>query len=504
VESITRRELLERTARLALAAGAVPLAGRFAEVASSAPPGIYGQLARTLQGDVVVPGDSSYARSRVLFNTRFDGVHPHAVVFCESAVDVERTLVWARKHALRVVPRSGGHSYGGYSVSPGVVVDVSRMSRVVAAPQRRAIVGAGARLIDVYDTLSRHGVTVPAGTCPTVGIAGLALGGGIGFAARKFGLTCDNLLEATVVTASGRALVCNAHEHADLYWALRGGGGGNFGIVTRLVFRTHPVANVATCSLEWPWADARRVVDAWQKWAPHAADGLFSVCNLSCAGGAAPRVTAAAQFFGSPQQLKTLIDPLTSTGSPTRVSVSARSYMDAVRLWAGCSGTVAECHLPPQGGLGRSTFKGKSDYANKPLSAHGIDVLVRRIESRGSAGSGSAIVLLDSSGGAINRVPKGATAFVHRDALFSLQYLAYWQPTDPSAVAAANLTFLRNLYGAMRPYVSGFAYQNYIDPELSSWKHAYYGSNLGRLVSVKRRYDPGNAFHFRQSIPMRV
>src|SRR5207247_6096094 len=164
----------------------------------------------------------------------------------------------ARRHALRIVARSGGHSYGGYSTTPGVVVDVSRLKAVALDRHGRAVVGAGARLIDVYETLAQHGRTVPAGSCPSVGIAGLALGGGVGFAARKFGLTCDNLLQATIVTASGRALVCNAHEHADLYWALRGGGGGNFGIVTRLVFRTHPVANVATCTLEWPWADARR------------------------------------------------------------------------------------------------------------------------------------------------------------------------------------------------------------------------------------------------------
>jgi hypothetical protein len=503
VDALTRREFVERAGGIALGIGFAPLAG-LADVASSATPGIYGQLARSLRGDVVVPADAGYARARVLYNTRFDGIHPRAVAFCESLTDVERTVTWARKHGVRIVPRSGGHSYGGYSVSPGVIVDVSRLNRVAVAGRNRAVVGAGARLIDVYSGLWQHRVTIPAGTCPTVGIAGLTLGGGIGFAARKFGLTCDSLVEATIVTARGQALVCNAHQHADLYWALRGGGGGNFGVVTRLVFRTHPVGNVATCSLEWPWSDARQVVQAWQKWAPHAPDGVFSVCNLSCAGGGSPRITAAAQLFGTAQQLKTLIAPLTATGSPTRVSVDARSYFDAVRMWAGCSGTVAECHLPPQGTLGRSTFKGKSDYANRPFSAAAIDTLVRGIESRRTGGTGRAIVLLDSSGGAINRVPKAATAFVHRDGLFSLQYLAYWDVTDPPAVGTANLVFLRDLYRAMRPHVSGFAYQNYIDPELSSWKHAYYGSNLARLVAVKRRYDPGNVFRFRQSIPPRV
>jgi hypothetical protein len=504
VEAITRRELLERTGRAALAAGTFPLAGRLAGLARSTPPGIYGQLARTLQGEVVVPGDPSYAHSRVLYNTRFDGLHPHAVVFCETLADVERTVHWAGRHKIRIVPRSGGHSYGGYSVSQGAVVDVSRLNRITLGAQSRAAVGAGARLIDVYDALWQHGLTVPAGTCPTVGIAGLTLGGGIGFAARRFGLTCDNLVEAAVVTAAGRALVCNAHQDADLYWALRGGGGGNFGIVTRLVLHTHPVSQVATYTLEWPWSDARRVVQAWQTFAPHAPDGFFSVCNLNCAGGGSPRITSAGQFFGTPQQLKTLINPLASTGSPTRVAVNSHTYMEAVRIWAGCSGTVAQCHLPPQGTLGRSTFKGRSDYANKPLSAYGIDTLVRGIESRAAGGSGSGIVLLDSSGGAINRVPKGATAFVHRDALFSLQYLAYWGAADPPAVGAANLRFLRNLYAAMRPYVSGFAYQNYIDPELPHWLRAYYGSNLQRLVAVKRRYDPGNVFQFRQSIPTRL
>src|SRR4051794_2763317 len=288
VEQISRRELLERGGRLALA---LPLAGPLAWAAP--PTGIFAELARRLQGDVVTPGEAGYDQARVLYNTRFDAVRPRAVVFCESLQDVERTVHWARKHKVRIAPRSGGHSYGGYSTTTGVVVDVSRIAAVSVDAQHRAAVGAGARLIDVYDRLWLRGVTVPAGTCPTVGIAGLALGGGIGFAARKFGLTCDNLVEARIVLANGKALNCNAREHPDLYWALRGAGGGSFGIVTRLVFRTHPVGMVSTYSLEWPWADARRVVAAWQRLAPHAPDGLFSVLNLNAGGGAAPHITSA-------------------------------------------------------------------------------------------------------------------------------------------------------------------------------------------------------------------
>jgi FAD binding domain/Berberine and berberine like len=501
VRQLTRRQLLARGTALAL--GAAPLADRLVEAAWASSRGIFDELATGLRGDVVRPGVSGYDQARLLYNMRFDSVDPRAVVFCESLADVQKTVRWARRHKVRIVARAGGHSYGGYSTTSGVIVDVSRLDHVSLDVKRRAVVGAGARLIDVYDKLSRHGRTVPAGTCPTVGIAGLALGGGIGFAARKFGLTCDNLLEATVVLANGRAVVCNAHQDPDLFWALRGGGGGNFGIVTRLVFRTHPVDKVATYALEWPWSDAKRVVQAWQKVAPHAPDGFFSVLNLNALAetSSSPRISSGGQFFGSEDRLRTLLKPLANAGTPSRFTVKTRSYFDAQLMWAGCSGTVEDCHLPPQGHLGRSTFKAASSYGDRALTSPGIDTLIRSIEARRATGSGSGAVLLDSYGGVINRVAKDATAFVHRDALFSLQYLAYW---DSSSPAASNIGWLRSFRAAMRPYLSPFAYQNYIDPDLSDWRHAYYGSNLPRLVGVKRRYDPQDVFRSRQSIPVRL
>jgi FAD/FMN-containing dehydrogenase len=477
---LTRRQLLARGA--ALAFGAVPFADALAEAAP--PAGIFRALDRSIRGEVIQRGAPGYNAARVLYDTRFDGVKPQAIAYCESLVDVQKTVRWARKHGVRIVPRSGGHSYGGYSTTSGVIVDVSRLHAISVTADGRAAVGAGAHLLDVYTSLAARGRMIPGGTCPTVGIGGLTQGGGIGLSGRKFGLTCDNLLEATVVLADGSVAVANAHQHEDLFWALRGGGGGNFGIVTRYVFRTHPASDVTTYSLEWPWSDAKNVVQAWQQLAPHAPDELASVLNVSAVAGGGASITSAGQFFGSEAALRSLLAPLATTGSPTRYTTTPRTFLGAVHYFAG-------------GGSGRSTFAAKSSISNVNLSSAGIDALLHQIESKRTAGTGSGIVLLDSWGGAINRVAKTKTAFVHRDALFSLQYLAYW---NAGAAAAPNVAWLRRCHAAMRPYVSAFAYQNYIDPDLSTWPHAYYGTNLSRLRQVKRRYDPHNVFHFKQSI----
>jgi FAD/FMN-containing dehydrogenase len=482
VDALDRRELLERAGRVALASGVVGSLPAWTRPAAAAPAPRLGELARALDGDLVVRGASGYAQARLLHSTRFDGVHPRAVAFCETVADVQRSIRWARKYGVRIAARSGGHSYGGYSTTQGLVVDVSRLAAIrVDRAGGTAAVGAGTRLGRVYETLAQAGVTIPAGSCQTVAIAGLALGGGVGFASRRFGLTCDNVRRLTIVTADGRARTCDARQNADLFWACRGGGGGNFGIVTGFTFRVHPVGTVTTYRLTWPWAEAAAAVAAWQRFAPDAPDGHFSVLSLG-SGGGTPGIGSSGQFFGSEADLRELLRPLLAAGTPT-LSVRTRSYAEAMRYWGG--------------GTGRSTFAAKSDYALRPLSRAGIDTLVRWIAARAAdSAPGGGTILLDSYGGAINRVAKSATAFVHRDALFSAQYLATW----PAGAAAANLRWLRGFHAAMRPYFSGFAYQNYIDPELPGWERAYYGSSYSRLQRVKRAYDPENVFRFAQSV----
>ena len=177
-------------------------------------------------------------------------------------------------------------------------MDLSRLDGIAVSADRRTVqVGAGARLIDVYTALAARGLTIPAGSCPTVGIGGHAQGGGIGLASRAFGTTSDNIAALTIVTADGKALSCDARTNSDLFWACRGGGGGNFGVVTGFTFTTHRVSSASWFFASFPWSRAADVIRAWQAWAPNAPDELFSICSLST-GSPGPVVTVFGQWMG--------------------------------------------------------------------------------------------------------------------------------------------------------------------------------------------------------------
>ena len=298
-----------------------------------------------------------------------------------------------------------------------------------------------------------------------------------------------------MVTADGVVRQCNPQRNPGLFWACRGGGGGNFGVATRFTFTTHPASTATIFRAGWSWSEAARVVDAWQRWAPNAPDELFSLLSLEATDSGGTRVGSSGQFFGTSSQLQALLAPFFAAGAtPVTVDLRTLPYLDAMLLWAGCSEAL---HCTLGDGVGRSTFAAKSDYVTTPLSSAGIDRLLRAIEARAAAPA-RASVLLDAYGGVINRVPKGATAFVHRDALFSSQYIAGWDPPAGGPAASALLLAPEHARGH-RPHVSGQAYQNYIDADFHAGPRLLRVELCG-LRRVKRRYDPKNVFRFAQSI----
>ncbi len=473
-------------------------------------------LSRSLQGRLVRPSSPSYAVDVESYNPIFDGAHPKAIAYCASAADVASAIRFARQHDIQLSVRSGGHSYGGWSTGPGLVIDVSPMNQVhVNAASGLATVGSGTRLIDLYAALAPHNLAVPGGSCPSVGIAGLTLGGGFGVLGRKLGLTCDSLQSAQVVLASGTTVTCDEGHHSDLFWALRGGGGGSFGVVTSFTFVTHPLGPVGSLglfTLVWPWSAASAVTEAWQSWAPEAPDALWSNCLLVASqstpsgDAAAARVTGV--YLGAQSNLQVLVDALVSEvgTSPFTNFVGSAGYLDTMQIEGGCEGdSIAACHLPsqnPAGRLTRAPFVAKSNIIDSKLSRSGISALLAAVEQRQSSPvlSGGGVVL-DASGGVINRVAPDATAYVHRRALATLQYSANWTVTSPASLVEANRAWIKAAWESMQPFVSSGAYSNYADPDLVGWQQAYYGSNFARLTRVKSVYDPENVFHFPQSIP---
>ncbi|WP_406452803.1 FAD-binding oxidoreductase [Streptomyces sp. NBC_00876] len=475
---------------------------------SPAVPADWPALARSLDGSLVRPGDAAYPTARQLYNTRFDGQKPAAVAYVRHEADIRECLAFARRSSTPVSIRSGGHSYAGWSSGNGrLVLDVSSLSRV----GRDGTIGAGARLLGVYQGLAAHGLTIPGGSCPTVGISGLTLGGGHGVASRAYGLTCDSLTSARIVTADGKTLTADARHHPDLFWALRGAGNGNFGVVTELAFRTRPAPQTVTAYMSWPWSRARSVITAWQEWGPDQPDEIWSAAHVAAGpGGGNPTVSVSAFSLGTYGDLQNAVDRLADRigASASSVLLRRRSYQEAMLVYAGCTGiTDAQCHLPgttpgrtSQGTLQRETYAGASDFYDRSLPPAGVQALLDRTEAftriSGSEGGGGSIALT-ALGGAVNRVDPQATAFVHRRSRMLAQYIGAWRP---GTSGTAQQKWLKNTCSALRPYASGAAYQNYTDPTLKNWRQAYYGTAAARLSKVKKSYDPDGFFTYPQSL----
>jgi FAD/FMN-containing dehydrogenase len=473
-------------------------------------------LQRRLHAHTLIrPGQPSYVLARQLFEPRFDSIEPAAIAYCHTSADVATCLSFVRTFGIPVRARSGGHSYAGWStVADGLIIDVSGISSVSFrdyGPRYHTVtVGAGVDLMHFYAELAARGLSVPAGSCPTVGIAGLTLGGGVGVLSRRYGLTSDTLEAVQLVTASGSVLDCDDTHDSDLFWACRGGGGGNFGVATSFTFRAQRLDTLQVFSLTWPWSDAARVVHAWQAWAPHAPDRLWSTMHLSAPFGGPPTLSVGGTYAGSQPGLAGHLDDLSfriGTGPATEF-IRPESYLNAMLLEADCAAIpLHSCHTGAGGQLPRVPSFAKSSFFTRPLRSSGIRALLAGIERlRGIQGAegGLGTVALDACGGAMNEYSPTATAFVHRNALFLAQFSTTWTSRGARSGVDNQHRWLRAYHRSLLRHASGQAYQNYIDPDLADWRWAYYGANYDRLTQVKTAYDPTNLFSFPQSIEPRL
>lgn len=470
-----------------LRSGEKPLRAGLSEAATADP--IDELVIPPADGKVLRPGDPEF-NNLLPFNLRTT-VRPAVIAQCRTAHGVSLALQWARLHGFALCGHGGGHSYEGFSSCSGIMVDVRKMDAVVIdVANQTARIGAGSLLGDVAEKLFAKKFALPAGTCKPVGIAGLTLGGGHGVSSRKFGLTADNLLSAQMVDATGTQLTASPTVNPDLFWALRGGGGGNFGIVTEFMFKVHPVNRVIAFRIVWPNNFPTAVLREWQEFAQSAPDELGFVLVMSGSQGRITGIRCSGLYHPvtasqtpTVSKLRTLLNPLLSIGNPT-FTTSQFTYIEAARYFAG------------SGDPNRVYFKGKSDYSTGPLTTAGISTFISSLRNSASAVAG----IFEAYGGAINRIPEADTAFPHRGSTrFCLQYYAEW---SSSSATNQKVAAVRALYAAMRPHLPGFSYANYIDLDLINYAAAYYKGNLPRLQAVKQQYDPGNFFHFAQSIPL--
>ena len=460
-------------------------------------------MAARLTGRVVYPGDPGWDDARKNFNQRFD-VQPRAVVYCQNVPDVVNAIRWARETGVPLRARSGRHNYEGYSlVDGGLIVDLGDIDHVrVDRDAAVAEIGAGAYMLECSERLAEVGVTTPLATGPTVGLGGLVLGGGFGMTSRKFGLACDNLVEVEIVSASGEVMRASAASHPDLFWACRGGGGGNFGIATQFRLRVHPVSQVAAFVLQWDWSQFDALVTRWQDWAPAVDDGLSAALQLN--------VGRLIKLYGmySPDDAAALgnaaalLAPLVEAVPPAQSTITPLPFLTASRMFfgeAGLSVSPTEPSWPVYVHSDQQIFKSTSAAVMSPLPAAAIALVRGFLEAPPTLAAQPvqvSMVQMLPGGGAPSRVAPDATAVYLREARFFLQYDGYWvAPQD----AAPTMAWVRQMRTAMQPYTQG-AYVNYVDSDLTDPLQEYYGPNLPRLRDVKRRYDPDNVFNFPQSI----
>ncbi len=448
------------------------------------------ELREAVRGEIVTPGDPGYTEACRIWNGAHDGRRPAVVARCASAADVIAAVGFARSNDLTIAVRGGGHSVAGFSsCDDGIVIDLSPMAGVRVDPAaRRAFVGGGAVWADVDHETQAHGLATTGGLVSTTGVAGFTLGGGIGWTMRKFGLACDNLAAADVVTADGRLIRASETENADLLWGLRGGG-GNFGIVTQFELDLHPLGPMVYAGpVFYPAEAGRDLLRAFREWAPGAPDEATALVNLTTAP---PLPVIPEEWHG-----KKVVALIAASAGPLE---QGEALFGAVR---GVAEPVADLLGPMPYGVIQTLIdplwgKGIHAYFKATNLARLDDELIDRLcEIHLAAPGPQAEIHVHQMGGAVGRVAEGATAFAERSMPYVLNAVTGWHD---EGLGAAHREWARTVVAAASDASTGRAYVNFLgDPDAA--RTSYGEDTYARLVSLKNEYDPTNVFRLNQNI----
>lgn len=514
----SRREFLTAGALVAAGTALTPAAAQVFSAREVArlkaqpvlPDAAWARLARAMPtGRVLRPSDADYRLIVLPNNLRYaDTPLPQGVARCVSAADVAGALLWAQQNRVPLITRGGGHSYAGYSTTEGLMIETGLMNASAYDARSGVLsVGAGARNRDLYTALQAQGRAMTHGRCPSVGAAGFLLGGGIGFNMRARGLACDQLVGSRMVMVDGTTRTlspASTGTDKDLFWASRGGGGGNFGITTRFDLQTFDVSKTRVTVFELTWsrtpqtrspvsvetlgAKLMATLDA----APEALGSRVSfgaVTPAQLAAGYDVPISVLGQFVGPQGALEALLKPVTDLVAPTGgFGFKELSYWDA---------QTTVLHED-----GFATFyQERSAFVNRPFGVEDLAVGLTHLR-RWPGTYGYCDLRFFQTGGQVNTPRWNDTAFVHRDSHWLMVVGLYWNESDNNNLPLLdrNHAWQNDFYAVMRPRVGGGAYQNFADPSLEDYGQAYYGGNLGRLRAIRAKVDPARVFSFPQAI----
>jgi FAD/FMN-containing dehydrogenase len=443
-----------------------------------------------LRGELILPADPAYEDARRVWNGMIDK-RPALIVRCAGMADVIRAVDFAREHELLLAVRCAGHNVAGNATCDGgMVIDLGPMRGVRVDPARRTVrAEAGCRWRDVDDEAWIHGLAMPGGAVSDTGIAGLTLGGGVGWLSRRFGLTCDQVRSVDVVTADGKLITASAEEHPDLYWGVRGGG-GNFGIVTSFEYQLHPLERVTAGLVLYPLEQARELVRFYREFAGDAPEELTTLLVFTVS---TPTPTLPPELYGVPvvgmmfcysgprEREEDVLAPVRRFGKPLFSQIAPTPYPILQRM------------------LDAGSPAGLRNYWKAGFLKGLDDVAVEAIVEHCGRGTVPGIMLeIFQFDGATNRVAPDTTAFAHRAGKFDFTAVAKWR--DP-AQDERYITWARDFYEAMWPHMTGGVYVNYLGVEGAERVRAAYGANYDRLAALKAKYDPSNLFRLNQNIP---